>query len=157
MQPWPGPYLGVCRDLMAWGWKQAIGMQALATVPGNIFSGDTFIAVCHYETTSQAATVGNIWHGWGEEGVGEVPCGAHSARMAAVVTAGFTQFGPSLSAFAPPSLRSLGPQPWSPLQAGPVVGWHDGCDEPPRCGSCVACLGLGYVAHWRHGLRRWEV
>lgn len=48
---------------MAWGWKQAIGMQALATVPVNIFSGDTIVALCHYGARSQASTGGDIWHG----------------------------------------------------------------------------------------------
>lgn len=33
---------------MVWGWKQAIGMQALATVPVYIFSRDTIIALCLY-------------------------------------------------------------------------------------------------------------
>lgn len=87
----------------------------------------------------------------GEEDAGEVPCGAHSAWMAAVQAAGVTQFGLSLSASALPSLCSPGPRPSSLPQAG-----RDECGEPPQHASCVACLGLGYAAHWRHGLRQWE-
>lgn len=68
---------------MAWGWKQAIGMQALATVPVNIFSGDTIVALSLW---SQEPGFNRRKHlAWvGEEDVGEVPCGAHSAWMAAV-------------------------------------------------------------------------
>lgn len=71
---------------MVWGWKQAIGMQALATVPVNIFSGDTIVALCHYGARSQEPGFDRRRHlAWvGEEDAGEIPCGAHSAWKTAV-------------------------------------------------------------------------